>query len=393
MFIAAMLDAWPEHTEGVVTSIRSAGVSTDWEISVPEFKDDVFLGKRFSILPPRDSDLPHHHRYDDIVHRLQRAPLDPDVCNRAVAILELLARAEAGVHGVAVEDVTFHELGAWDSIGDIVGAAYLIQTVAPVSWSLGPVPLGGGRISTAHGEMPVPSPATARLLRGFTVFDDGIRGERVTPTGAAILSYLAQEFGMPQSTSPGLARVGRTGTGFGSRALPGISNICRVIALETVTDARMHDQVGMIEFEVDDQTAEDLALGLDRLRECEGVLDVLQMPAVGKKGRMTFHIQVICSAAVLDQAIEQCFLQTTTIGLRWRMTARATLERDVVQSHTDSGAIAVKRVVRPNGELSAKADVDCVRGADGHAARQKTRTVAEHAAIGAGTKVDKCRGK
>ncbi len=393
MFIAAILDAWPEYTDDTLASIRSAGISTDWQISVPEFQDGVFRGKRFLISEPRRSNPSHHHRYEDIVDRLCRSPLDSSVCKRAIEILELLAEAEADVHGVAIKDVTFHELGAWDSIGDVVGAAYLIETIAPASWSLGPVPIGGGRIETAHGPMPVPAPATARLLQGFTMIDDGIQGERVTPTGAAILRYLAQKLGMPQSMHPMPIKLCRVGTGFGTRTLPGISNICRVLAFECATDARIDDQIGVINFEIDDQTAEDLALGIDALRDSDGVLDVLQMPAVGKKGRMIFHVQVLCRLDVLDQIIDICFLQTTTIGLRWRVTARAILERDVVHSRTDSGSVAVKRVIRPDGTLSAKADADSMRERGGFAKRKKSRSIAEQTALRVGRSGEKCRSK
>ena len=202
MFIAAVLDAWPEYSDGTVASIRAAGISADWQVSLSDHKDDVFRGKRFLIKEPRGTDLPHHHIYREIVDRLRQSSLEVSVCNRATAILEMLAEAEAEVHGVAIEDVIFHEVGAWDSIGDVVGAAYLIEAIAPESWSLGPVPIGGGRVTTAHGPMPVPAPAAARLMQGFTMIDDGVMGERVTPTGAAILKYLAQILGCLLYTSP-----------------------------------------------------------------------------------------------------------------------------------------------------------------------------------------------
>jgi uncharacterized protein (TIGR00299 family) protein len=393
MFIAAMLDAWPEFTEGLLACIRSADVSTDWQISVPDFEDGVFSGKRFLIAVPGDGPSSHHHRYEAIANHLKKSSLDPDVAETAVAIFDLLAQAEADVHGVPMAEVTFHEVGAWDSIGDIVGAAYLIQEIAPGSWTLGPLPTGGGRVKTAHGPMPVPSPAAAWLLQGFTMIDDGVPGERVTPTGAAILKYLAQRLGKPRA--PGLAplELRRVGTGFGARSLTGISNICRVMTFEAPVDARTEDQVGVIEFEVDDQSPEDLAVGIDSIRETDGVLDVIQIPAFGKKGRLVVHVRVLCLPRALDQSIENCFLQTTTIGLRWRVTARAILERDSVQSKTGTGVVAVKRVKRPGGEISAKADVECLRGRGGAEERGRIRGKTEEAALRAARSGDRCGKK
>ena len=152
-----------------------------------------------------------HVHWRRLRERLAAAPLDAAVAAQAIAIFGLLAEAEAGVHGVAVDEATFHEVGAWDSIADIVAAAYLIETIGAESWSAGSLPLGGGRVRCAHGELPVPAPATLRLLEGFSFHDDGRPGERVTPTGAAILKALVT------STGFGSGRLEKTGHGFGLR--------------------------------------------------------------------------------------------------------------------------------------------------------------------------------
>ncbi len=392
MFIAAALDAWPELGDATIASIRSAGVSTDWDISVADFADDVFSGRRFLIREPDSHDAMHHHRYADIVKRLQSSGLGANVRDRAVAILELLGSAEAAVHGVDLAEVTFHEVGAWDSVGDVVGAAFVIESIAPASWSVGPIPLGGGRVDSAHGPLPVPAPAAALLLRGFTLIDDGIPGERVTPTGAAILRHLAEDLGMPPPSNPTPMALRRVGTGFGTRKLAGISNIFRLMAFEYATHARIDDQVGVINFEIDDQTAEDLALGLDSLRDSSGVLDVLQMPGLGKKGRMIVHVQVLCQPRALRDVIDACFLQTTTLGLRWGVAARATLERDIVRNQTgknmDDEALPVKLARRPDGTLSAKTESDSLRGYGGYVRREELRSGAERSALTTGSPDD-----
>lgn len=393
MFIAAVLDARPELTDEMFAAIRATGIPPAWEMSIADHCDDVFRGMRFTIRQPVNDGHAEHQRLRDIVRLLRKAPLNPKVCDRAVAIFEVLAKAEADVHGVEPDDVTFHEVGAWDSIGDIVGAAYLIETLDIVSWSVRSIPLGGGRITTAHGPMPVPAPATAKLLEGFALIDDGVDGERVTPTGAAILHYLQLEFGLPLSISSMPMTLKCSGTGFGTRVLPGISNVLRVLVFDRVATARIDDQVGVIQFELDDQTAEDLALGLDSLRTHEGALDVLQMPAVGKKGRMIFHVQILCRQDALDDMIDACFVQTTTLGLRWSVTSRAILSRRMMVIESGERSIAVKLAERPNGKLSAKSDAEDVRDVGGYGERRQMRRTAERLALQEDTLGKTCKSE
>jgi uncharacterized protein (DUF111 family) len=229
--------------------------------------------------------------------------------------------------------------------------------------------------------MPVPAPATARLLRDFILIDDGIGGERVTPTGAAILAYLRKELGTPSHGSNQPLRLRHVGTGFGTRTLPGISNVLRILLFDDVASSRADDRIGVIVFEVDDQTAEDLATGIDALRAHEGVLDVLHMPAIGKKGRMAFHVQVLCRHEALDAVIEACFDQTTTIGLRWHISARARLARETVFVDTDVDPVRVKLAKRPDGRTTAKADADDLREGGGRRERQGKRRLAERRAL------------
>ena len=145
--------------------------------------------------------------------------------DHAIGIFGLLAAAEAEVHGVVEDDVAFHEVGAVDSIVDIVVAAQLVTLVGASAWSASPLPLGSGRVRTQHGLLPVPAPATALLLRGLATIDDGVPGERVTPTGAAIARYLLEDEVLARVPR----RLLRCGTGFGSRELPGLSNCLRVL--------------------------------------------------------------------------------------------------------------------------------------------------------------------
>jgi uncharacterized protein (TIGR00299 family) protein len=382
MFLAAVLDAWPRHRDGMEAAVRAAGLPAEVQLDQVPARDHALTGSRYLVdLAAGDGTRPTGP-YRDIARRLRAAPLEAAVRERALAIFGLLAQAEGQVHGVAADDVVFHELAGWDSIADILGAAFLIETLGAQSWSVAPVPVGRGRVMTAHGPLPVPAPATLKLLEGFPVIDDGIEGERVTPTGAAILRHLEAKPGLPH----GAWRPARSGIGFGSRTLKGISNVVRLTAYESASvddrvGAPAGEEVAVLSFEVDDQTPEDLAVGLDGIRAREGVLDVIQIPALGKKGRMTMSIQVLCRPDALERAIEACFSETTTIGLRWRWTQRRVLDRASLGA-AEVGDPPVKVVERPGGTQTAKAEIDAVRSqAGGTAARGRRRRRAESRAL------------
>ncbi len=388
MFVAALLDAEPERE---TECLRAAESVARVPCRLLRHRDPVLSGARFSVRTEarRDDhgDGHHHHAHTawrDIRARLHHAPLPDRALHHALGIFGVLVHAEARVHGVEPEAVTFHEVGAVDSIADIVAAAWLIAAQAAgdadATWSIGPLPLGAGRVHTQHGMLPVPAPATALLLEGFAVVHDGIGGERVTPTGAAIVKHLAALDAPP----PGVRRALRTGIGFGTRALPGLPNALRVMISETAADpalertGHIHRELAMISFEVDDQTAEDLAAGMDRLRALPGVHDVLQMPAFGKKGRMATHVQLLAAPEALEAAVDACFAETTTIGLRIQTVQGRALRRSVAEVSVDGRAVRVKRVERPGG-FTGKAESDDL-DAPGHAARVRLKREAERLA-------------
>lgn len=321
-------------------------------------------------------DARHHHRaWSDIRLHLRSCGLAPAVQDHAIGIFTVLAEAEGQVHGKPVDAVTFHEVGQADSIADIVAAAVLIDAVGPATWSVSALPLGAGRVRTAHGLMPVPAPATARLLEGFETLDDGIGGERVTPTGAAILAHLKRT-GMLVARPAG--RLTGSGIGFGTKRLPGTSNCVRLLRLEVADEAvtsASHRVLAVVAFEIDDQSGEDLAAGLDRVRAVPGVHDVVQMMAIGKKGRMAVHVQVLATPDSLAAVTAACFRETTTIGLRTHLVTGQALVRRTALAEVDGAAVAVKLVRRPDGE-TGKAEADHVLGLPGHAARDTRRRLA-----------------
>ena len=376
MFVAALLDAWPALAEGAVGACRSAGLGAEISLEHLGFNDGILAGSRFVVgkaHSSRQSDHEHVH-WRDLRQRLAGSALKPEIGECALAIFGHLAKAEADVHGVAVDDATFHEVGAWDSIADIVASAYLIETIGAERWTIGPLPVGSGRVRTAHGDLPVPAPATMRLLEGFVFHDDGRPGERVTPTGAAILKHLQPT--LSAGSEP--RRLLGSGYGFGQRKLEGMSNVLRATAYQPLSVAAPADEVGVISFEVDDQTSEDLAIGLDHLRGLDDVLDVLQMPAFGKKGRLITALRLLVRRDAVERVTQACFSETTTLGVRWSIEKRATLKRSLIKN--DEG-LTVKIAHRPGGEVTAKAEADDLGPIIGHRARQEKRQVTERAAI------------
>jgi len=374
MFAAAMLDRHRDWQGELAAAIANGALADGLAVRAETYTDGLLTGHRFLVTEPATAaggDAHSHRQWSEIRELLLGSRLPQPVLRRAIAIFELLAQAEAEVHGKPAEAVGFHEVGAWDSIADIVSAAWLIERSGATSWSCASIPLGRGRIEGAHGQLPVPAPATAALLRGFPVFDDGLDGERVTPTGAAILKHLAPAFG-PQRSPRVL--VGQ-GYGFGTRVFPGLSNVLRVSVFDDPPAGAGAAPIGVCEFEVDDQTPEDLAVAIDRLRELPAVLDVVQATVLGKKGRVAAQVRVLALLPQIDSVIDRCLIETTTLGVRWYQVNRRTLTREIDVHHAISGAdVRVKRARRPDATITRKAEMDDLADAlGGHAGRERLR--------------------
>lgn len=373
MFVAAVLDAFPALAAPCLDAVRHL-VGGAAEIALAPAVSHGFRGARLAVTPRPDHH--HHHQHDhqhrawaEIAGEIAAAPLPPGARDAALGIFRGLAEAEAAVHGVPVESVHFHEVGAIDSIADIVAAGWLIDALGASGWSVGPLPLGSGTARTAHGPIPVPAPATVRLLRGFVVVDDDLPGERVTPTGAAILAHLA-----PAARRPA-GRLGATGLGLGTRDLPDRANGLRLLEIRLdAADALRAEEVAVLRFDIDDQTGEDLAVALDRLRAEAGVIDVTQAPAIGKKGRMAVQVRLLAVPDRAEAVADAVFRETTTLGLRLAREERRVLPRDGVTAD----GIRVKRARRPGG-ATAKAEIGDLAG--DAAARARRRAAAEAAAL------------
>ncbi len=374
MFVAALLDTFPDLQKELLVNLKNPDSLRQIKTEVIRYNDGVLTGMRF-IVKNRDKD-PHHRSFQSIKNDLGSSDLDDKVAQRAISIFWELAKAEGKVHGKNPEEVQFHEVGAWDSIADIVSAAFLIEKLNVSSWSVSPIPLGSGRVQTAHGSLPIPAPATAILLENFPVFDDGVEGERVTPTGAAILKHLN-----PAAKKPAIPmRLVKSGYGFGTGKFLNISNVLRVMVLDDVPadEEAPNEMTADINFEIDDQTAEDLAVGIDHIRNFDGVLDIIQAPVFGKKGRLATHIQVLASLDKVEQVINECFNETTTIGVRWHKVYRKVLPRQMQSVRIEDQDIFIKSVNRPGDVVTAKADIKGVSKVKTWYARDKKRTDAEN---------------
>jgi len=285
---------------------------------------------------------PHRH-YTDIAAMIEESSLAEGVKEKAQRVFFRLAEAEAKVHGVEIGQLHFHEVGAVDSIVDIVGAVAAIDWLGIDAIHGAPLPLGSGFVETAHGRLPVPAPATAELLRGIPVHGEAGAGERVTPTGAAILAALADGFGRaPAMTVTGI------GCGAGTRDFDDIPNVLRLFLGET-EGGLQRDEVAVIETHIDDMNPEILGHVLERLMEA-GALDAAYSPLQMKKNRPAVKLTVIARPERRDELASLVLRETSAIGVRFYPAERLKLARDKEERLTSLGPVTVK-VIRDGGRV------------------------------------------
>lgn len=359
MFVASLADALPGLGKEVLETMKSFSQVSKGTLQYVDHHDGILKGLRFDATEHHhhhDHHHYHHHEhvdYQSVCKILQESNLKSSVIQHALNLFSLLAQAEAQVHDIDVDKVTFHEVGAWDSIMDFVVAAHFIDAFGSIDWTFSALPLGGGMIKTAHGVLPIPAPATAILMQGMPVIDDGIQGERVTPTGATIIKYLLS---ISKKSDLSSLCISKTGNGFGSKKLPSISNVLRCLVFSSEDSAIQKDHINIITFEIDDQTSEDLAIGIESLRKHSGVIEVYQLPLFGKKGRMFTQLQILVKQESLSEVCELCFVETSTLGLRIAESSRKILKRS--SENVGESKTRVKLAKRPGGKRSAKAEID-----------------------------------
>lgn len=278
---------------------------------------------------------PSHRHYSGIARMIGESSLSERVKEQSLRIFKRLAEAEAHVHGVDIEQVHFHEVGAVDSIVDIVGAAICLEILGIEEIYASPLPLGSGYIDTAHGRLPVPAPATAELLKGMPVHGELGPGERVTPTGAAILAALCSGFGKPP-----LMQIEAIGHGAGSKDFEDIPNILRLV-LAQKGDTILRDEIHVIETHIDDMNHEILGFLMERLF-AEGALDVSFSPIQMKKNRPGVKLTTLSSPEKSEHLSRIVLTESTATGIRRHREERLKLERSVEERRTSLGRVMVK---------------------------------------------------
>jgi len=357
MTIGALLDAGGPRIDVAALSQALSALKVDgYRLLYERVRVGALDAASFDVaVHPHHHGHSHHHRdwgtIRTLIEEAAERGLAAGVVERAISIFGELASAEAAVHGVPVETVHFHEVGAVDAIVDIVGTAWCVEELGIEKCFVGPLPGGKpGYVTCEHGRLPVPAPATVRLLEGFPVVVGDGEGELVTPTGAAIVRALAKPL-RPLMT------IERIGMGAGKRRWTDRPNVLRVFLgeCEDGTD----QQVIVLECDIDDMTPAALAFAAERLRAA-GAIDVTLLPLQMKKGRTGFRVTVLSAVERIDDLARTLLAETTSIGVRYRAMGRWVLPRRIEPVATEFGTIAVKIVVRPSGEESAEPEFEDV---------------------------------
>jgi uncharacterized protein (TIGR00299 family) protein len=303
--------------------------------------------------PAAAAEHAHGRDYSEIVRILERARLAADVKARALGIFDALARAEASVHGIPVSRVHFHEVGAVDAIVDVTGVAIGLSRLGVARVTASPVALGEGSVQTAHGLLPLPAPATLELLRGIPTVPAHVRWETVTPTGAAILRSVVDEFrSLPAMT------IEAIGYGAGNDRPGALPNVLRaVLGRETGTLA---DRVVCLETHLDDLVPEHFDHLMERLFET-GALDVSIQHVQMKKNRPGFLVRVLGRPADRLPLARTLFAESTAIGVRVSESERIVLRREQREVATPWGRVAVKVVWDPEGAAQVSAEYDACK--------------------------------
>ena len=351
----------------VLGAFVDMGVSTQWltemihslsigevEIVARDVKKNGIGAKKITVL---EKDASPARNYRDIINIIENGTLGDRVKNTAVDIFSRIADAEARVHRCQKDDVHFHEVGAVDSIVDVVGAALCLDYLNIDSVSSSPLPLGSGFVDCSHGKLPVPAPATLEIVKGIPVYGGTSCWELVTPTGAGIIASLSQEFGpIPDM------QIDRVGYGSGSRECRDRPNLLRVFVGKKIeaTTERDHDDVCVVETNIDDMNPELYGYLMEKLFS-DGALDVCFTPVLMKKNRPGTKVEVLCPPEKRADITRCLFAETSTIGVRYHLVHRQTLRRSICQVTTCFGEIQVKCTTDPDGRKSYAPEYEACR--------------------------------
>ncbi|MCR9277724.1 MAG: nickel pincer cofactor biosynthesis protein LarC [Pseudomonadaceae bacterium] len=354
MNLAALIDlgADPAHIRRELGKLPLNG---EFDLRVSKASKMGVHGTRVDVVCADQSDHRHH---SNIARMIREANLDPEVTDLALSVFQHIAKAEAKIHDIDIDQVHFHEVGAIDSIVDIVGGAIAL---VELKWRFGirdvltlPIELGSGFVNCAHGRLAVPAPATQELVQGLPCLYGGVDGESTTPTGAGLL---AAQVTRPDVPEPMLVR--KTGYGIGHKDFAS-ANVLRVAIIDSA-DAVKAPSSGQsyfhIEANIDDMPAEAFE-PLAQSLFAQGADDVYFSPIIMKKSRPATCISVLCDAAHRDALADTILNESSTIGLRYKAFEKRVLERETRKIPTALGEVAIKIVTQPNGQRRWKMEHD-----------------------------------
>ena len=332
MIVGALIDAGAPRDE-LLARLRALGVS-GYELAAEKVCKQGLSATRFDVTLTDQGNQPHRH-LEDVYAILNEASLGDSVRAKAKAIFRRLAEAEASVHGTTVDKIHFHEVGAVDAIVDVVGAASALELLGVDRVVCSEFRVGSGTVRCAHGVLPVPAPATVELIKGIAFRGGDEEGELLTPTGAAVLTTLADSFGPVPAM-----RVTSIGYGAGSRDGAHGPNVLRVLIGESDEDAES-DRVTVLETNIDDATPEMVGHCIERLL-AEGALDAYVVPITMKKGRPGMLLAVIAPSEKVEALERIVFAESTTLGIRRHEVLRTKLRRVIETVETPYGSIRMK---------------------------------------------------
>lgn len=356
MILGAMVDAGLSIDK--LKELLSGLNLKEFDIQAKIVDKNGFTATKVDVLVTEQPPERHLKEIKDII---QKSSLPPAVQNRALQIFERIAKTEATIHNKSIDQVHLHELGGTDTIIDITGTLLALDHLEISKIYASPVPLGKGFIKGAHGQIPLPSPATISLLKGIPIYGRDIDAELVTPTGAALLAELVDDFG------PAPPMVLETvGYGAGGRDLP-IPNLLRVFIGEiSSSDSATLDHLAVLETNLDDLNPEIYPYVIESLFAA-GALDVTLTPIQMKKNRPGTQIQVLCEPSMMDSMRSILFRETTTLGIKQILVDRYSLPRTIQEVETPYGKIRVKIAeISPNIKKISPEFEDCRRAAQEH---------------------------
>jgi hypothetical protein len=343
MLVGALADAGADQN-AIASAIESLGVEAS--VGFERVMRCGISALKFRVNAPAET---KHRHLSGILKMVDAAELPARVKENVARVFTRLGESEAAVHGVSIDKVHFHEVGAVDSIADIVGACMGFELLAAEKVCCSAVNVGSGTVQTEHGTLPVPAPATASLLRGTPVYSRGPAVELTTPTGAAVVSALASEFGaMPAM------KIGTVGYGAGDRDFKVMANVLRVLVGSSAA-ASEATFVTVLEANIDDLSPQVMAYAMERLMEA-GALDVSVQTLAMKKSRSGFLLRVIAKPEDRERLAAIIFAETSTLGLRSSVMERMVEARRIVEVTTKYGMVRVK--VTDSGNIAPEYE-DC----------------------------------